>query len=97
MELTLFNVQISSLICHESRLRGSMYHVGEEATSHSALATLGKKAGEASSRRTLLWDPLLPLWHLSFDPSMGVPLDGTAAPSIASQALRETPRPEEGA
>lgn len=75
MELTLFNVQISSLICHESRLCGSIYCGWEEMTSHSPLAILGKKAGDASIRHTFL--PLGSssslLWHLSCDLFMGDP------------------------
>lgn len=58
MELSLFNVQISSLICHGSRLCGSVCHGWEEMT--PALPQprlLAEKAGDASIRHTFLWAP----------------------------------------
>lgn len=54
MELTLFIVQISSLICPESRLCGSMYQGWEEMTSHSALVTLEGETCHASIRHASL-------------------------------------------
>lgn len=95
MELTLFIVQISSLIGHESRLFGSTYHAGRKCLPTPPGPPWEGPAGQPQARPS---GRLLPLCEPR--PFHGEPLDALAAPRCtgAPRARRQKGSgPNEGA